>query len=345
MIRFLLLLLVAVSAAGCETDPGTSLAPASFDRAAMLAHWADDVIIPAFEDFTRDADDLQAAATSFEATPTAESLSEVRTAFATAYLGWQRLSPFMTGPGEDHRLREQLNIYPTNTARLKAGNTGSLELPSNTDVQGFPALDFLLYGTESPVEHRGTIAELSRRIHGLSSAALADWTTGGYRDAYVAASGNSATASVDRTVNDFIYWYEKYLRAGKVGIPAGVFSNGPRPELAEAPYHGGLSKQLFLEGLSAGRDFFNGEPGLADYLDALSVEREGQALSARIQSGFIAAADRASGLDADVATQVTTNNTELLQLYDALQANVILLKVDMLQALGINVDYVDADGD
>jgi hypothetical protein len=31
--------------------------------------------------------------------------------------------------------------------------------------------------------------------------------------------------------------------------------------------------------------------------------------------------------------------------YDVLQKVVILLKVDMLQAFNINVDYVDADGD
>lgn len=35
----------------------------------------------------------------------------------------------------------------------------------------------------------------------------------------------------------------------------------------------------------------------------------------------------------------------MLQTYDELQKNVILMKVDMLQALNINVDYVDADGD
>jgi hypothetical protein len=31
--------------------------------------------------------------------------------------------------------------------------------------------------------------------------------------------------------------------------------------------------------------------------------------------------------------------------YDELQKVVILLKVDMLQAFNVNVDYVDADGD
>ena len=31
--------------------------------------------------------------------------------------------------------------------------------------------------------------------------------------------------------------------------------------------------------------------------------------------------------------------------YDELQKAVVLLKVDMLQAFNVNVDYVDADGD
>ena len=47
----------------------------------------------------------------------------------------------------------------------------------------------------------------------------------------------------------------------------------------------------------------------------------------------------------DFQEQVLLDNTKMLQTYDELQKNVILLKVDMFQALGIQVDFVDADGD
>jgi hypothetical protein len=43
--------------------------------------------------------------------------------------------------------------------------------------------------------------------------------------------------------------------------------------------------------------------------------------------------------------QVVENNLSMLSTYDVIQANVVLLKVDMLQKLNINVDYADADGD
>jgi hypothetical protein len=35
----------------------------------------------------------------------------------------------------------------------------------------------------------------------------------------------------------------------------------------------------------------------------------------------------------------------MLETYNELQRNVVFIKVDMLQALSIDVDYVDADGD
>lgn len=35
----------------------------------------------------------------------------------------------------------------------------------------------------------------------------------------------------------------------------------------------------------------------------------------------------------------------MTQAYDALQMAVVYLKVDMVQAFNISVDYVDADGD
>ena len=50
-------------------------------------------------------------------------------------------------------------------------------------------------------------------------------------------------------------------------------------------------------------------------------------------------------LDSNLVSQVESDNSEMLLTFDELQKAVILLKVDMLRAISINVDYVDADGD
>ena len=47
----------------------------------------------------------------------------------------------------------------------------------------------------------------------------------------------------------------------------------------------------------------------------------------------------------DFVQQITADNIPMLELYQELQDNVVIMKVDMLQALNIKVDFVDADGD
>ena len=58
---------------------------------------------------------------------------------------------------------------------------------------------------------------------------LTDWK-GSYRSTFVNSKSNTATSSLNKLVNDFIFYYEKGLRANKIGIPAGVFSASPLPE-------------------------------------------------------------------------------------------------------------------
>ena len=52
-----------------------------------------------------------------------------------------------------------------------------------------------------------------------------------------------------------------------------------------------------------------------------------------------------NNLTNNLSEQVTIDNSKMTRAYDELQKAVVLLKVDMLQAFSINIDYVDADGD
>ena len=57
------------------------------------------------------------------------------------------------------------------------------------------------------------------------------------------------------------------------------------------------------------------------------------------------AVEQVNQLDNDYVFQINSNNTSMLYAYDAIQLLVVSFKVDMLQALSVSVDYVDADGD
>lgn len=367
-LAFLFLLSLTLFLA-CGSESGGGDDPVdNFDRKAMLTNWADAVVVPGLTAFSEATESLSLAATAFAADPTTTTLTALRTEWETAYLLWQRVSMFTSPTSELLRYRDQMNIYPLDAEKLEGNiaETGwNLELPSNNDVQGFPAMDYLLYGVRQNdadlidlyassvgTAYRQYLTDVSKRMNELTKAVLADWT-GDYRTEFINNSGNTATASVDRFVNDYVFYYEKHLRAGKVGIPAGVFSGSPLSNKVEAYYRGNLNKALLLEALNATQGFFNGQSfdgnttgaSLAQYLDYLNTVKNGADLSEAINGQFDAARDQINMLGDNFATIVETDNGQLLSTYDKLQRNVVLLKVDMLQAMNINVDYVDADGD
>ncbi|MEO0896983.1 MAG: imelysin family protein [Bacteroidota bacterium] len=360
------LLLLLVSCDNGPVDPGDT---DDFNRETMLVNWADNIIVPSFTAFQADAEALAAATDAFVQSVSQENLDELRQEWKDAYISWQNVSMFALGKAEAIALRTRINTYPLDKEQVDSnidGGSWNLELPSNYISQGFPALDYLLYGIgdsdaeildlyqtgEKASNYRDYLQQVSATIYSLIQDVVIDWNQG-YRDSFVQNNGNSATASVDLLINDFLFYYEKHLRAGKVGIPAGVFSSGLLPTHVEAPYKQDFSKELLLQSLDAVQNFFNGvkfggtETGesLDSYLDYLNSIKDGADLSQLINEQFDAARAKINELPDNFAQQIETDHIPVLQAYDELQKNVVLMKVDMLQALNVNVDYVDADGD
>lgn len=341
----------------------------SFERNTMLVNWADNIIIPAYEAFEVTLIDLTTAFKGFREDPSSSNLEAFRDAWLTSYKGWQRVSMFEIGPAEALDYRLNMNIYPTDATKideLVVSETYDLSLPSNRAAKGFPALDYLLNGLattdeaivskfngENKEELLAYIDAVLTDMKTRTSSILSDWKTE-YRDTFVANDGASATASVDRFVNDYVFYYEKFLRAGKMGIPLGVFSGSPLPEKLEAFYEPDISNTLFLEGLQAVQDFFNGKhygsnttgESLASYLDALNTLKDGEDLKAVVNGQFNKAREMVEALDA-FRHEIESNNppTDMLLAYDEVQRAVPLLKVDMVSAMSISIDFVDADGD
>ncbi len=348
-----------------EKDESSSTETDNFDRTQMLTDWADIIIIPAYQTYTTNLDALNSSYSNFEANPNETNLEALRLSYFNAYRSWQKVSMFEIGKAEEIGLRNFTNVYPTDSDKIEeniATQVYNLDLPSNFVTQGFPALDYLLYGAADSDEaivlllqntnYAQYVSDLLSRLTALSKEVLTDWETN-YRTTFIENGGSSATASVDKMVNDFLFYYEKYLRAGKIGIPAGVFSGNTLPDAVEAPYSATNSKVLFDEGFEAVRDFFVGKSfyseekgsSLSDYLAYVASQNESTNLANSIETQWTLVTSKVNDLSANLNEQVITDNSKMLAVYDELQKAVVLMKVDMMQALNIQVDYVDADGD
>lgn len=351
-------------------DDGT--APSSsenFDRQTLLINWTDNLIVPIFEDLNNRLNELKTAKNAFLADVNQTNLDELRVKWIEAYKIYQHAEMFNVGKAEDLNYQFLMNIYPTNLTDIEnniaAGNY-DLTIPNNNDAVGFPALDYLLYGlaasdslllnfysTRSGASNRKQyLSDIVEQMSSLTSQVLNDWK-GGFKTEFIGKFGNTATSSVNLMSNDFVFYYEKLFRANKFGIPAGVFSANPLPDRVEAFYRIDLSKELANESFKAIRNFFNGKSylsendgiGFDDYLIFLNSIRNGVSLNQLINNQFNTIQIKINELNNNFYSEVLNNNTKMLNAYDEIQKGVVLLKVDMLQAFDINVDFVDADGD
>ena len=371
--RFLVFFMIA----GCSSDTienDEEITPpitgeVTFNRGAMLVNWADNIILPSYESFATAMGSLKSSFDQFQDERTQENLTMLRSKWLDAYKMWQRVSMFEIGPAETIGFRLNMNIYPTNTSKIDewiATGTYDLSLSSSREGKGFPALDYLFHGladTDIAILDMYTgvggdnivllVNDILTDMSTMTQTVLQEWKSG-YRDVFVANDGASSTASVDRLVNDYIFYYEKFLRAGKMGIPLGVFSGNTLARNVEAYFNPEVSNTLFLEGLDAVQDFFNGRhfnggsegESLSSYLDKLNSVKQGDDLSAIINAQLNKARELVTSLQS-FRNEIENNNppTDMLLAYDEVQKVVPLLKVDMVSAMSISIDFVDADGD
>ena len=339
----------------------------SFNHKEMLTNWVDNIIIPSITNFDNSLEIFKESATTFVNAPTTETLSNLKEAWLSSFLKWQHVEMFDIGLSEEIYYKNRINLYPTNVERIENNISTlnyDLDEPVNFSAQGLNSIDYLLFGIgENEVEiiskfsdenlnYGKYLTDLVDKMVSLTYEIKSSWSDE-YKSSFISSTDNTASSSINKVVNDFIYYFEKGYRANKIGIPAGVFSDKPLPDRVEAYYGQNYSKILALEATDAVNNFFNGNhsndldlSGLSikDYLDYLESDKD-EKLSDKINSQLEKIKTKVSELNTNFSEQVDQENLKMLIAYDVIQANVVFLKVDMLQVLNISVDYVDADGD
>lgn len=367
MKKFFLAILISVVGISCGDDDssGSGSENNDFDRSAILVSWADDFIIPQFDTFLADAKLLTAAKDNFIADSNEANLISLRSALTTAYLSFQPVATYSEiGIAAESELAYyfNLNAHPLNVEETE-NNIGDFEnvdliATANRDAQGLPAVDYLVNGlgaTDAEItafytgaeadNYKGYLSLVIDRIENLTQQVVDDWANS-YRATFVENTSSSSAGSFDVFVNNYIEYFERRLRASKVGIPAGVFTTNTFPDEIESLYNPTLSKGLLIKALDNAEALYLGLGNSEQSLSSILVDLEKTELDTEIKDFFNAAQVEidAELLD-DLGAQVRMDNSKMLSARDALQRVVGRLKADMTSAIGVDITFVDNDGD
>lgn len=342
------------------------------DRKALLTNLSDNIIVPAYADFKIQFDDMLAKADAFTTTPNTANLVAFRASWRAAYINWQKVEMFDFGPGQTYAIRAHFNIYPTNVVTIEnniAAGNANLDVPAAYAAQGFPALDYLINGIGANdveiVAAYTTASDAAKKINYLKRIPSQMNTV--FTQVYTAWKGDfginfksktaiDAGSSTSTLINGYILNFERYIRSGKIGIPAGSMTPGTNfPQKVEALYTKDLALTLAKTAQTATYNFFLGKSyqnqtagyAIKNYLDALNVKdaTSGKLLSEIITQQFDVIDVQLNGLQSNLYSEVINNNSKMINTYTEMQKLVRLLKVDMTSAMSITISYTDNDGD
>lgn len=327
-----------------------------FDRKAMLTNWADNILLPAFENFDQEAQALDNAIKSHYQKSDAQTLESLRTQFIATYTAFQQIAPFETGPSEDVSLRASLNTFPTDTDKIASNiinEVTAIDAASNLTARGFPALDYLLFSNSVNIADTNTQAYISILVKDISSlASIVNTGWKNHRSDFINASGTDLGSSLGQMVNAINKDYET-IKNAKIGFPAGKRTLGKTyPYTCEA-YFSGASIDLTIANIQAIENFFQGTSydgnskglSLEDYIIALGTTTDEGNLDEVINDHFDLAISALQAINSPLSEAVDTETDAVDAAYLAIQQNVRYLKVDMPSAMGVLITYQDNDGD
>lgn len=368
----LILVILFSSCGGGDDEP--SPVDDDKDRSAILTHWVDNIIKPAYTAFSPKLAIMVEKGEAFTTSPTNSSLLEFRTAWIDAYMEWQKVELFEFGPADKYTLRNFFNIYPADVAGIASNMNDpavNLDFPASYARQGFPAIDYLLNGVGSnddeiiayyttdgdAAKRLAYIDRIVERMNTLTNNVITEWN-GSYRDTFIASTGLDIGSSTGAVINAYVLYYERYIRSGKIGIPAGIIgatTGASNPDKVEAYYKRDISRDLAITAHDAAIDFFNGVsvnggaegPSLKSYLDGLDAKDSstGTLLSTIINNQFTTINGKLDQLSPDLYEQIQTDNELMKDVYTNMQMAVKYLKVDMTSAMSVTITYTDNDGD
>jgi predicted lipoprotein len=319
----------------------------------MLTNYADNIIIPAYTDLQSKLAALDISLNTFLTTPSVATQAEVKTTFRTAYLSYEKVSVAYFGPGAALLLNNYINTFPAVPSRIEAGiqsGNYNFSLPTFSDsIQGFPALDYLLFSADAVQKFADVNAanrkkyaqDVMARMKLLVGNSLTQWT-GSYRTTFVTSLKTNVGSSIGNMVNQFAYEMD-VMKGPRIGWPFGKQSNGIVFADKCEGYYSALTGELAVANLSSLKNYYKGGDGkgIDDYLILLN---KGQ-LNSDVLTQFDVAISALNAIPAPMSAAFSGNAPLVEAAYKEVQKLLTLLKTDVASATAVQITYMDNDGD
>jgi len=351
---------------GCKKDVDENEDP--FDRSVMLDNYAENLVVPAYEDVLVSLVTLKSAIDDFSEEQSVENIEKIQSHWLSSFEEWQYASIYNFGPAAEQGLSKSLNeeiaTFPVDITKIDAIiSTGEYDLQDfNRDARGFLAVEYLVFGGLS-VNNNDVIGLFENETYRLDYLKVAadhmvskvenvvnEWRNG-YVNQFKQNDGTDAGSSTSQLYNEFVKSFET-IKNLKVELPLGLRPGQTQvePQLVQA-YYSGHSLAMLKKHIQAIEDTYFGKSksgsagiGFKDYLESVEggVELVDQTVE---QWSNVTTAMNAVSMETPISEQVVNSPQAYTDFGVELQRHTRFFKSDMSSRLGIAITYSSGDGD
>lgn len=363
-----------VSAVGCAAIFAFGCSDAPPERSEVLADLADQVIIPAYEQFELNAKALHNSVVDLCASPNEELLSQAREMLKKARSSWSHLEAMWVGPAMDRRSRAVVRwpIAVDEIEELIADEAVVFDFDRfanrvGADQRGLGAVEYLLHHsseTVGTVEGAGTpntdVSEVDsgptvfadpRRCEYLLQITdviqqEAIWLIDAWLEsydngpAYKSQFSAAGSESLDSLVNDSLFLLEAIADL-ELGVALGVMDGEANVEVIDEGLAGAGVDDL-LDRLTSAMAVLVGDDNASTGGLSLLLEDD---LVARLRNNFVYAKATINELEPSLRQAVINMPATVKTVREAIKDIQILLATEVVGYLGVQIGFSDADGD
>ncbi|CAM1333346.1 imelysin family protein [Tenacibaculum aestuariivivum] len=299
---------------------------------------------------------------SFKQTPLLENLIATQNSWKSVMNTWKQLELYNLGAIENSFIHFEINRWKTNTNLINSYIEGTDDIneayinSKGSSAKGLAALEYLLFSSNNTQEVLNTLTNNNiRRLSYL--LALADdlenkaiqlealWINN--KNTFITSVENSINGSQNQLTNAMVSLLEEIIIA-KLGDPLGEQTNGVSDiNLLEA-YRSGYSLNIIYKHLIAIEKCYTGnfkentiQWGYDNYLNLIGKAT----LNKKIKESFTDCKLKISSIKNPLREELINNKQNVVNLRASFTNLLILIKVDLANAIGSTITISDNDGD
>lgn len=349
----------------CDSDGITeSDYQIQYTRTAQLDNIYENEILVLSNQFIQKTTLLQTSVQEFKTTTSLENLTKTQADWIAALKVWKQLELYNLGAVENSFIHFEINRWATNTETIDEYILGNETIndtfiaSKGSSSKGISALEYLLFSSEENQEVLSSFTtdlNFERRLDYLEALAinlktkadalLSIWKND--KDNFISSIENGISGSQNQLTNAMITLIEEVI-ISKLGNPLGDNTGGLINIEALEATRSKSSLIIIQEHLTALKRCYNGSFleneinwGYDNYL--YLIERED--LDVTIIAAFETCQTKIDAIKNPLIEEIISNPENVTNLRDAFRDLLVLIKVDMSNAIGTTVTINDNDGD